>query len=277
MRVYHDRLQRRAKMGHDGGNVRSSGMSNTANRPANAAQFLLSMMPIESRCLMLAVSISVLALAGCPTTKPVVYQNEWFESESPFSHSYEASTAQTCEAGRRALLSQGYIVSLAKSDMIDGKKNFQAQPDVHVEIEFHIVCAADGASKNHTTAFASAVQDRYALKKNSTSASVGVGVIGAVSVPFGSSDDSLVRVASETIISDQFYDHFFGLLAHYLEEDHGAVLQTPIEPPAAGHPQPNATGAVTPGVDTSTPAKTTGVQSGEGKPSDTAPAPSHSD
>jgi hypothetical protein len=47
--------------------------------------------------------------------------------------------------------------------------------------------------------FVSAVQDRYALKKSPTSASVGVGALGSVSLPFGSNDDSLVKVASSTV------------------------------------------------------------------------------
>ena len=65
-------------------------------------------------------------------------------------------------------------------------------------------------------AFANALHDRYALKKSPSSASVGVGVVGSVSLPFGASDDAMVKVASETITARDFYDRFFGLVAHYL-------------------------------------------------------------
>jgi hypothetical protein len=64
--------------------------------------------------------------------------------------------------------------------------------------------------------FANALQDRYALKKSNTSASLGVGVLGSVSMPIGSSDDSMVKVASETVTAAQFYDRYFALVESYL-------------------------------------------------------------
>ena len=71
--------------------------------------------------------------------------------------------------------------------------------------------------------FVSAVQDRYALKKSPTSASVGVGALGSVSLPFGSNDDSLVRVASSTVQDAQFYRNFFGRLQYYVDQAAAAV------------------------------------------------------
>jgi hypothetical protein len=64
--------------------------------------------------------------------------------------------------------------------------------------------------------FANALQDRYSLKKSNTSASLGVGVLGSVSMPIGSSDDSMVKVASETVTAAQFYDRYFALVESYL-------------------------------------------------------------
>jgi hypothetical protein len=61
------------------------------------------------------------------------------------------------------------------------------------------------------------VQERYALKKASTSASVGLPV-GSFSIPLSSSDDSLVRVGSETIPAGSFYDRFFALVQRYVRE-----------------------------------------------------------
>jgi len=86
----------------------------------------------------------------------------------------------------------------------------------------------------------SALQDRYALKKGSTAASVGVGAIGSLSLPFTSGDDSLVKVASETVTSASFYDRFFKLVASYL-----VVEAEPVTPPAPplGLPPPPAAAA----------------------------------
>ena len=128
---------------------------------------------------------------------------------------YAATEAQTCEAARRALLSQGYLVTAATADLVTGRKRFQPEAEVHVEFEFRVVCAHEGSSDRSTIAFASALQDRYSLKKSNSSASVGVGVLGSLSLPFAASDEALVKVASETITDPKFYDRFFALIDRY--------------------------------------------------------------
>jgi len=40
--------------------------------------------------------------------------------------------------------------------------------------------------------------------------------VGSVSLPLLSSDEALVKVGSETIASDTFYDSFFDLIKRYL-------------------------------------------------------------
>jgi hypothetical protein len=37
-------------------------------------------------------------------------------------------------------------------------------------------------------------------------------VLGSVSMPIGSSDDSMVKVASETVAAPQFYERYFALV-----------------------------------------------------------------
>jgi Uncharacterized protein conserved in bacteria (DUF2242) len=157
-------------------------------------------------------------LAACAGNKLHIDHNEEFGATDVFSHSFAGADKASCEAARRALLSQGYVISDAKSSFIKGRRKFQPESDVHVEIEFSVVCASDSKGSNSTTVFANAVRDRYTLKKSSTSASIGVGGIGSVSLPFGASDDSLVKVASETIPTGKFYDRFFQLVERYLDD-----------------------------------------------------------
>lgn len=159
---------------------------------------------------------ATLALCACSVDKPAVYQNEQFGSTDTYSHTYATTPAETCEAARRALLSQGYVITQSKPEAINGRKNFQPKGDVHAEIEFHVVCAADGRNGRSSIAFANALQEHYALKKTNNSASVGVGAFGSLSLPFSSSEDSLVKVASQTILESNFYDRFFALLDRFL-------------------------------------------------------------
>jgi hypothetical protein len=159
---------------------------------------------------------ALLVVAGCSSKKPAIYEHENFDDAGTFSRTYPVSDAATCEAARRALLSQGYIITSSDPKVISGHKSFQQTGETHMEISFNVVCAPDGSADSRTTMFANALQDRYALKKVNNSASLGVGVLGSVSMPIGSTDDSMVKVASETVASSKFYDRFFGLVENFL-------------------------------------------------------------
>jgi len=166
-------------------------------------------------------------LAGCNSMPPSsaekaagkVYQRESFAAEETFSRLFDADVDATCEAARRALLSQGYVISKAESGVVRGSKHFQPGGEMHVEIAFNVVCVGDGPKQQIATAYVSAQQDRYALKKSTQGASLGVSALGSISVPLSSSEDSLVKVASETIPAGEFYDRFFTLMQRMLREN----------------------------------------------------------
>jgi hypothetical protein len=149
---------------------------------------------------------------------PSVYQHERFQSDETFSRLFDANAQDTCEAARRALLSQGYILTTTRADALAGAKRFQPQGEVHIEIGFTVVCVPEGVGGNVATAYVSAQQDRYALKKVPNNTSVGVGMLGSISVPLSSSEDSLVKVGSETIPAGEFYDRFFALMQRMLAD-----------------------------------------------------------
>ena len=169
--------------------------------------------------LLSAAALSVLALLSACSSPPLgskradqVYLNEQFKADETFSRLFDANVAGTCEAARRALLSQGYVIGTAQKGLINGIKRFQPEGEVHVEISFNVVCVADGKNGALATAYVSAQQDRYVIKRSSASTSIGVSAIGSISVPLSSQQDSMVKVASETIPAGNFYDRFFALM-----------------------------------------------------------------
>ncbi|MCM2462542.1 DUF2242 domain-containing protein [Pseudomonas sp. CG7] len=162
------------------------------------------------------LALVLAAAAGCSSKKTAIYEHENFDDSGTFSRTYPVSDAATCEAGRRALLSQGYIITSSDPKLVSGHKSFQQTGETHMEISFNLVCAEDGGTGHRATMFANALQDRYALKKTNNSASLGVGVLGSVSMPIGSSDDSMVKVASETVSAAKFYERFFALVELFL-------------------------------------------------------------
>lgn len=117
------------------------------------------------------------------------------------------------------MLSQGYIATARTQELIEGRKNFQPNVDTNLEINFRVVCVPQTSDGQVSLGFATALQDRYTLKKSANSASVGVSALGSLSLPFSSSTDSLVKIGSETISRRSFYDSFFELLESYLKQD----------------------------------------------------------
>ncbi|MFJ2357821.1 DUF2242 domain-containing protein [Pseudomonas fluorescens] len=175
-------------------------------------------MLISTPMRVVGLALLLTAVAGCSKDKPI-YEHENFDDSGTYSRNYPVADVASCEAARRALLSQGYIITSSDPKLVSGHKSFQQTGETHLEISFNVVCAEDGSAKHHATVFANALQDRYALKKTNNSASLGVGVLGSVSMPIGSSDDSMVKVASETVTSQKFYERFFTLVELFLPAD----------------------------------------------------------
>lgn len=193
----------------------------------------------------------LLAVAGCQTVPTGTYETEKFDSAGIYSRNYGFPSATACEAARRTLLSQGYVISAYSSTQIDARKNFQPLPSAHVQIGFRVVCADDGAQGKATSMFVNAMEDRYTLKKVNTAASLGVGALGSVSLPFSSSDDSLVKVGSETISAGHFYESFFDLVGKFLgtpprEEIPPKTEQPAVAPNSNPNPNPSDTATVLP-------------------------------
>jgi len=169
------------------------------------------------RFLLIPLAVLLSGLSACSSTKTAGLQHEEFGETGVFTRSFPGTEQAACEASRRALLSQGYVINEWKPTNIKGRRKYQHDADTHAEIEFNVVCVPDSKGSNSSTMFANAIRDRYSLKKSNNSASIGVSAIGSVSLPFGSTDDSLVKVASETIATGQFYNQFFDLVERYLD------------------------------------------------------------
>ncbi|MEX5553967.1 DUF2242 domain-containing protein [Pseudomonas pergaminensis] len=189
----------------------------------------------------LGLALVLAGAAGCSSPKTAIYEHENFDDSGTFSRDYPVTDVAACEAARRALLSQGYIITSSDPKLVVGNKSFQQTGETHLQISFNVVCADDGKGTNHSTMFANALQDRYALKKVNNSASLGVGVLGSVSMPIGSTDDSMVKVASETVSAPKFYERYFSLVDVFLPQEVKKAEHIPEQPKTElGVPEPKA-------------------------------------
>ncbi|WP_019939183.1 DUF2242 domain-containing protein [Bordetella sp. FB-8] len=186
---------------------------------------------------MFRVSVSLASLAflltACGSSpNNAAYEQENFIQNQTYSRSVKASYRVACDAGRRALLSQGYSIDKSTGDTVSGHKNFVDSEGRNTQITFNVNCAPDSSGPNDSQVFANAIQDSFSLKKSTTAASVGVSILGSVSLPFMSSDDALVKTSSVTVTRPQFYSGFFDLLHQYLAVAQLEQPQAPSKKPA---------------------------------------------
>lgn len=161
---------------------------------------------------------------------------ETFGAGDTYSRTYEVPPASSCEAARRALLGQGYVIGKASADGLEASKSFQPDADIHTQLNVRATCVPQ--PEGGSIVFVNAVQDRYALKTTSNSASVGVSMIGSVSLPIGSSGANLVRVASNTVQNQDFYKRFFERVKYYLPGASAVQAPPPAEPETPPDPVP---------------------------------------
>ncbi len=182
--------------------------------PAGSAARL----PLAIACCLLAAGCARIpdAVPGLDRSAPIGFTPNDFDTSSMHVREALAPQDRACEAARRALLSQGYVVHSASAELVSGRKYYQPHPDNHYAVEMRVVCASEDGDGVRTSIYASAVQDRYVIKKVNNSASLGVGGLGSVSLPFSATDDTLVKVGSETISDALFYERFFQLFERYV-------------------------------------------------------------
>lgn len=182
-----------------------------------------------SRSFAIAALVCTIGLSGCslpgksgPASASTVAEAAFSESDT-FSRTYGSSPELSCEAARRALLSQAYLMTEVTATRMSARKNFQQSREQHYEVEFHITCVPNPG--HSSTIFVSAVQQLYGLRKTSSSASVGVGILGSFSVPVMSEDESMIKIGSVTLTKPDLYQRFFDLV-----ENHLIAMRSP-EPP----------------------------------------------
>ena len=167
------------------------------------------MKPYRRPLARIALALSAMLLAACGT--PSVHQHEKFAQQSPHFRSYPQADTVTCDAARRALLSQGYRIDAAAELNLKAHKDFQPNEDVNVVIDFDVTCVAKPDGRG-ATVYVNAEESTYNLKKISGAASLSVPG-GGIAMPWGKTNDQLVKVAGKTIADEGFYKRFFDLLA----------------------------------------------------------------
>ena len=159
---------------------------------------------------------AMLALAACSSPSPQVYRKEAFDPSSPFEQRFATTPEVACEAGRRALLSQGYLIDSEEAMKVQATKAFQPVSDQQVKLVLSIFCVPSGGEGDRAAIFANGRELRYVLKASAANAGLTVSGIGSISLPWNTTNDSLVKVGEQTVTDPEFYRRFFALIDTFM-------------------------------------------------------------
>ena len=155
----------------------------------------------------------IFTLTACGTfsskKKDDSYKLEHFTPDSPFEQSFEIGVSAACEAGKRALLSQGYQLETTQELNIRGEKYFQPAADKVTKLTITLVCLPSSLG---SVIYANALETQFELKSRGTSAGVSVSGMGSVSLPWSADKDTLVKIGDVTITETEFYQRLFELI-----------------------------------------------------------------
>ncbi|MEW6764684.1 MAG: DUF2242 domain-containing protein [Pseudomonadota bacterium] len=191
----------------------------------------------EKRTLLLTLLLpAALVLSACGNSRPVA--KDAGPTESPFQKEFSEDAQTTCKAANRALLGDGFLTEQVANDKIKGRKAYRNNGDSSTVIEMTVICLPD--MDGGSTLYANGLRSNYDLKKSATPASIGVSVLGSVSLPIGQSADSMVKTTDETITDRVFYRKFFTSVENILHANRPGTDEPKIRKetaPAAPTPE----------------------------------------
>ncbi|MFZ5580051.1 MAG: DUF2242 domain-containing protein [Pseudomonadota bacterium] len=178
---------------------------------------------------------ALLALTACGAPSGGLKDSATASDSSPYQKQVAEDAHTACAAANRALLGDGYLTEPMGGDKVKGRKSYRNDGDRSTVVEMTVICLSDPSGGS--TLYANGLRSTYELKKSATPASIGVSVIGSVSLPIGQSADSMVKTMDETISERDFYRKFFGAVENILNAARTESLRERKEPPHPAAPQ----------------------------------------
>ena len=196
-----------------------------------SAFILIYMKKFSSATLVFGFLPLVVFISGC-SSAPATFTHDSFSNNSPYQQHVGAPFSLACSAAERTLLGDGYSLDTStKIGTVKGRKAYLMSNGRSSFLEMSVVCLPDASG---STIYANGLISQYDLKKSANAASVGVSVLGSISMPIGQSVDSMVKVSDETIRDRVFYKNFFAAVNGVLNDP----LLEAAEKPAAVNPPP---------------------------------------
>ncbi|HXU93975.1 MAG TPA: DUF2242 domain-containing protein [Gallionella sp.] len=157
---------------------------------------------MKSYSLVFALIFLSLTACGGPRT---FAGKEDFQSDLRHRRDFSAEPAPVCEAARRVLLGDGYIVAKSIDHDFIGTKEFPIEEDKHAILRLYVTC---GQRTGGSTLFVTATEEHFDVKASSESTSIGV-PLTPLSISSTREIDNQVKTRGETVTNRDFYERFY--------------------------------------------------------------------
>ena len=111
-----------------------------------------------------------------------------------------------CDAARRALLGDGYLVNRADGQRLVGGKEFQVEAQRHAIVNIHVNC---DQRRGGSTLYVTATEEHFDVKSLRQSSSIGFPVVAPIYYGTQSEADAQVKTHGETVSEREFYERFY--------------------------------------------------------------------
>ncbi len=149
--------------------------------------------------------LTLILLTAC--SGPRTYaEREEFHTDSRHSRNFIATAEPVCEAARRVLLRDGYIVEDSANQDLVGAKEFQIEENRHAILRLYVTC---GQRASGSTLFVTATEEHFDVKTSRQGTSIGVPLLSPISISSTSEADNQVKTRGETVTDKGFYERFY--------------------------------------------------------------------
>ncbi|HET7832144.1 MAG TPA: DUF2242 domain-containing protein [Gallionella sp.] len=160
-----------------------------------------------------ALMLIVPLLAACSGPRTIAAR-ETFEAESRHYRDYAANPGVACQAARRVLLSDGYVITPDSTEQkLSGDKEFQVDKEHQGVLRVYVTCSQRNSG---STVFVTATEHHFAIRTSRETTSVGVPLLPPLALYRKNEIDNLVQTWGETVSRQDFYEHFYEALDHQL-------------------------------------------------------------
>ena len=147
----------------------------------------------------------LILLAGCGGP-PRYAPNEEFSADEKHHRDFQACPQALCDAARRALLGDGYLVNRADAQRLVGGKEFQVEAQQHAIVNIHVNC---DQRRGGSTLYVTATEEHFDVKSLRQSSSIGFPVVAPIYYGTQSEADAQVKTHGETVSEREFYERFY--------------------------------------------------------------------